>query len=165
MAALFSLSTCIFSFYISLDVFAQGSARCASTRASPDSHNIADAAANHRSFSFRSFSCLAGFFAGHHSQRTPRYHRRAGSEQKQKIIDHVRIEYNKECALKWQVTIRGENICFPKVSGKSFHNFRRYDSRRLLRRMRIWPASNFLVKVEQSSTPATSTHTHTHTSS
>ncbi len=47
MAALFSLSTCIFSFYISLDVFAQGSARCASTRASPESQNTADAAANH----------------------------------------------------------------------------------------------------------------------
>ena len=47
MAAFFSLSTCIFSFYISLDVFAQGSARCASTRASLESHNISDAAANH----------------------------------------------------------------------------------------------------------------------
>ncbi len=62
---------------------------------------------------FWSLTCLAGFFAGHHSQRTPRCHRRAGPEQKLRIIGHVRIEYNKECALKWQVP-KGEIFVFPK---------------------------------------------------
>ena len=65
---------------------------------------------------FRPFTCLAGFFAGHHSQRTPRRHRRAGPEQNLRIIDHVRIEYNKECALKWQVP-KGKIFVFPKFQG------------------------------------------------
>jgi hypothetical protein len=43
----------------------------------------------------------------------------------------------------WQVLPNKGKIFFPKVSGKSFHNLRRYDSRRQLRRMRIWPATCF----------------------
>ena len=65
---------------------------------------------------FRSFTCLAGFFAGHHSQRTPRCHRRAGPKQKQRIIDQVWIQYNKECVLKWQVP-KGKIFVFPKFQG------------------------------------------------
>jgi hypothetical protein len=66
---------------------------------------------------FRPFTCLAGFFAGQHSQRTPWRHRRAGpNKQKQRIIGHVRIQYNKECALKWQVP-KGKIFVFPKFQG------------------------------------------------
>ncbi len=66
---------------------------------------------------FRPFTCLAGFFAGQHSQRTPWRHRRAGpNKQKQRIIDQVRIQYNKECALKWQVP-KGKIFVFPKFQG------------------------------------------------
>ncbi len=65
------------------------------------------------------------------SQRTTRCHRRAGPEQKHRIIDHVRIKYNKECALKWQVP-KGKIFVSPKFQEKrSFHNPEIYeDSRR-----------------------------------
>ena len=43
-------------------------------------------------------------------------HRRAGPKQKQRIIGHVRIQYNKECALKWQVP-KGKIFVFPKFQG------------------------------------------------
>ncbi len=65
MAALFSLSTCIFSFYISLDVFAQGSARCASTRASPESQQSILADANHIFVvGLQAFDLSGGFLRG-----------------------------------------------------------------------------------------------------
>ena len=47
MAALSSLSTCIFSIYINRNVFTQSSARCASTCASSESQNIGQAAGKH----------------------------------------------------------------------------------------------------------------------
>ncbi len=62
MAALFSLSVehicIIFSFYISRNVFAQRSARCASTRASPNSHNSGQAAGWPSVQAFRSLTGL-----------------------------------------------------------------------------------------------------------
>ncbi len=54
------------------------------------------------------------------------------------------LEFSTIKSARWNGLYLRGNICFPKVcSGKSFHNFRRYDSRRLLRRMRIWYATFF----------------------
>ena len=71
MVALFSLSTCIFSFYISLDVFAQGSARCASTRAGLESHNISISREPQITFSWLAFSLQAFYLSGGFLRGTP----------------------------------------------------------------------------------------------